>query len=135
MLEFVATTETQKRTLELSIESLVSKIEELNVEHDLLESKIIELQEKKHEAEKIIRALDESQVAHRSHRDELKRLDRKLDERQVALDIFSANIEQEVAERVTTRLNQLFAMSGRSRKKAMKLALADTDSSNRSFGN
>ena len=135
MLEFVATTETQKRSLELSIESLVSKIEELTVEHALLEANIIELQEKKYEAEKIIRALDESQVAHRSHRDELKRLDRKLDERQVALDIFSTNIEQEVAERVTTRLNQLFAMSGRSRKKAMKLALADTDSSNRSFGN
>ena len=135
MLEFIATTETQKRSLESSIASLVSKIDELTTDHDLLESNIIELQEKKHDAEQIIRTLDESQAAHRSHRDELKRLDRKLDERQIALDNFYANIEQEVSERVSTRLNQLFSMSGRSRKKAMKLALANTEVSIQSFGN
>ncbi len=127
MLEFIATTESRKGALEATLETLVSKIEESTVQHDQLEANIFELQEKKHDAEQLMRTLDESLITHRSHRDELKRLDRKLDERQVALDDFAANIDNEVSERVTTRLNQLFAMPSRSRKKAMKLALADMD--------
>jgi chromosome segregation ATPase len=110
-----------------TLETLASKIEESTVQHDQLEANIFELQEKKHDAEQLMRTLDESLITHRSHRDELKRLDRKLDERQVALDDFAANIDNEVSERVTTRLNQLFAMPSHSRKKAMKLALADMD--------
>jgi hypothetical protein len=57
-----------------------------------------------------------------------------LDERQVALDALSADIENEVAERVITRLNQLFAMPSRSRKNAMKLALADTNLTKKKLG-
>lgn len=135
MLEFIATTESRKGALEATLETLASRIEESTVQHDQLEANIFELQEKKHDAEQLMRTLDESLVTHRSHRDELKRLDRKLDERQVALDDFAANIENEVSERVTTRLNQLFAMSSRSRKKAMKLALSDTDLSIKKSGN
>lgn len=128
MLEFIATTESQKIDLEASLESLVSRIEVLTVEHDQLETNIFELQEKKHDAERLMRTLDESLISHRSQRDELKRLDRKLDERQVALDNFAADIENEVSERVNTRLNQLFSMPSRSRRKAMKMVLADSDS-------
>lgn len=135
MLEFIATTESRKGALEATLETLASRIEESTVQHDQLEANIFELQEKKHDAEQLMRTLDESLITHRSHRDELKRLDRKLDERQVALDDFAANIENEVSERVTTRLNQLFAMPSRSRKKAMKLALSDTDLSIKKSGN
>jgi chromosome segregation ATPase len=134
MLEFIATTESRKGALETTLETLASKIEESTVEHDQLEANIFELQEKKHDAEQLMKTLDESLITHRSHRDELKRLDRKLDERQVALDALSANIENEVSERVITRLNQLFAMPSRSRKNAMKLALADTNSTKKKLG-
>ncbi|MEI7882255.1 MAG: hypothetical protein WCI32_01775 [Actinomycetota bacterium] len=134
MLEFIALTESQKGALEASLESLASKIEASTIEHDQLEANIFELQEKKHDAEQLMRTLDESLITHRSHRDELKRLDRKLDERQVALDTLSAEIENEVSERVVTRLNQLFAMPTRSRKKAMKLALADTGLTKKKLG-
>ena len=134
MLEFIATTESRKGALETTLETLASKIEESTIEHDQLEANIFELQEKKHDAEQLMRTLDESLITHRSHRDELKRLDRKLDERQVALDALSADIENEVAERVMTRLNQLFAMPSRSRKNAMKLALADTNSTKKKLG-
>ncbi len=134
MLEFIATTESQKGALEATLETLASKIEESTVQHDQLEANIFELQEKKHDAEQLMRTLDESLITHRSHRDELKRLDRRLDERQVALDDFAANIDNEVSERVTTRLNQLFAMPSRSRKKAMKLALADMDLAKKKLG-
>ena len=134
MLEFIALTDSQKGALEASLESLVSKIEASTIEHDQLEANIFELQEKKHDAEQLMRTLDESLITHRSHRDELKRLDRKLDERQVALDTLSAEIENEVSERVITRLNQLFAMPTRSRKKAMKLALADTGLTKKKLG-
>jgi chromosome segregation ATPase len=134
MLEFIATTESRKGALETTLETLASKIEESTIEHDQLEANIFELQEKKHDAEQLMRTLDESLITHRSHRDELKRLDRKLDERQVALDALSADIENEVAERVITRLNQLFAMPARSRKNAMKLALADTNLTKKKLG-
>jgi chromosome segregation ATPase len=135
MLEFIARIDSQKNALEASLELLVSKIEMLTVEHDQLEANIFELQEKKHDAEQLMKTLDESLVAHRSHREELKRLDRKLDERQAALDTLSANIENEVSERVITRLNQLFSMPSRSRKKAMQLALTEIDSTNKRLRN
>ena len=135
MVEFIAKIDSQKNALEASLELLVSKIEVLTVEHDQLEANIFELQEKKHDAEQLMKTLDESLVAHRSHREELKRLDRKLDERQAALDTLSANIENEVSERVITRLNQLFSMPSRSRKKAMQLALTEIDSTNKRLRN
>ena len=135
MVEFIAKIDSQKNALEASLELLVSKIEMLTVEHDQLEANIFELQEKKHDAEQLMKTLDESLVAHRSHREELKRLDRKLDERQAALDTLSANIENEVSERVITRLNQLFSMPSRSRKKAMQLALTEIDSTNKRLRN
>jgi chromosome segregation ATPase len=128
MIEFIATTESQKGALEASLDSLVSKIEVLTVEHSQLEATFSELQEKKHEAERLMRTLDESLISHRAQRDELKRLDRKLDERQIALENFAADIEDEVSKRVTIRLNELFSMPSRDRKNAIKMALFDSDS-------
>jgi len=128
MLEFIATTESRKGALEASLESLVSNIEGLTVEYDQLEANISELQEKKHDAERLMRTLDESLISHQAQRDELKRIDRKLDERQVALDKLAAEIEDEVSKRFTIRLNELFSMPSRDRKNAIKMALIDIDS-------
>jgi chromosome segregation ATPase len=128
MLEFIASTELQKGALEATLESLVSKIEVLTVEYDQLEANFSELQEKKHDAERLMRTLDESLISHRAQRDELKRIDRKLDERQAALENLAAEIEDEVSQRVTIRLNELFSMPSRDRKNAIKMALTENDS-------
>ena len=117
MVEFIATTESQKDALEASLDSLVSKIEVLTVEHSQLEATISELH-----------TLDESLSSHRAQRDELKRLDRKLNERQIALENFAADIEDEVSKRVTIRMNELFSMPSRDRKNAIKMARFDSDS-------
>ncbi len=128
MHEFIASTELQKGALEATLESLVSKIEVLTVEYDQLEANFSELQEKKHDAERLMRTLDESLISHRAQRDELKRIDRKLYERQAALENLAAEIEDEVSQRVTIRLNELFSMPSRDRKNAIKMALTENDS-------
>jgi chromosome segregation ATPase len=127
MLEFIATTESQKASHEASLESLISKIEVSTVEKEQLEVTILELQEKKNDGERVMKTLEESLMSHRQQRDELKRLDRKLDERQVALENFAAEIENEVSRRVTIRLNELFSLPTRDRKNAIKMALFEND--------